>query len=79
MADVNNPRKGDTFYFYRTRCTVIGTTLKPGGVNAGEALVQIETAAGTPYMFFYNQSARYLSEKAVSIFKKWPLTPDSSR
>lgn len=73
MADINNPRKGDNFYFRRIRCTVIGTTLKPGGVNADEAVVQIETIAGTPYTFLYSASGRYLTEKAVPIFGKWPV------
>lgn len=75
MADVNNPSEGDTFYFLgRTRCTVIGETLRPGNGNIDEAVVQIETAQGTPYTFLYTKSARYLSEKQIPIWKKWPLS-----
>lgn len=79
MVDIHNPKKGDKFYFYRSRCTVMGETLKPGGGNLDEAVVQIETAQGTPYTFLYTLSARYLSEKPVPLFGKWPLTPASSR
>lgn len=79
MADVHNPKKGDKFYFKRTPCTVIGETLKPGDGNLSEAVVQIETAAGTPIVFLYTESARYLSVKPVAYFGKWPLTPASSR
>ena len=80
MADVNSPRIGDTFYWLgRTRCEVVAETLKGGGVNLDEALVQVETVSGTPYLFLYKTSARYLSAKQIPIFKKWPLTPASSR
>jgi len=79
MADVNNPKKGDNFYFHRTRCTVMGETLKPGSGNIAEAVVQIETVSGTPYTFLYTLSARYLSEKPTPYFKKWPLTPAAGR
>ena len=80
MADVNNPRVGDTFYWLgRTRCTVIAETLKGGGVNIDEAVVQVETVSGTPYVFLYKTSARYISAKHIGFLKKWPLTPASGR
>ena len=79
MADPHNPHKGDKFYFKRTPCTVIGETLKGGGVNLDEAIVQIETAAGTPIVFLYTESARYLSVKPIAYFGKWPLTKAASR
>lgn len=75
MADVNNPKVGDTFYYLgRTRCTVIGETLKPGDGNKDEALVQIETVSGTPITFLFKTAPRYLSEKQIPIWKKWPLS-----
>ena len=79
MADVHNPKKGDKFYFNRTRCEVRGETLKPGDGNLSEAIVAIETVSGTPHTFLYTDSARYLSEKPTPLFKKWPLTPAASR
>lgn len=80
MADVNNPKKGDTFYYLgRTRCKIVAENLKGGGVNLDEALVQIETAQGTPIVFFYKTAPRYLSATQIPFYKKWPLTPDASR
>lgn len=76
MADVNNPRKGDTFYYLgRTQVTVIDETLKGGGVNMDEALVQVETKQGTPYLFLYKHSARYLSTKRSGFLESWPPKP----
>ncbi len=75
MADVNNPKVGDTFYYLgRTRCTVVAETLKGGGVNMDEALGQIETVSGTPVVFLFKTASRYLSEKQIPIWKKWPLS-----
>ena len=80
MADVKNPRVGDTFYWLgRTRCEVVAETLRPGDGNKDEAVVQVETVSGTPYLFLYKTSARYLSAKHIGYFKKWPLTPAASR
>lgn len=76
MADVNNPKEGDTFYYLgRTKCKIVGDTLKPGGVNIDEALVQIETASGTPIVFLYKTAPRYLSATQIPFYKKWPLLP----
>lgn len=80
MADVNNPKKGDIFYYLgRTRCRVIGETLNPGDGNKAEAVVQIETVSGTPVTFLYTAAGRYLSATQIPFYKKWPLTPDSGR
>lgn len=82
MANVNpsSPKAGDTFYYLgRTRCTVIGETLKPGGVNMEDAIVQVETVSGSPITFLYTASARYLSEKPIPFYKKWPLTAAANR
>lgn len=76
MADVKNYKVGQTYYLLgRTKCTVIAETLKGGGVNADEALIQVETVSGTPYTFLYKTADRYLSEKQIGLFKKWPLSP----
>lgn len=75
-----NYKVGQTyFYLGRTRCTVMAETLKPGGVNADEAIIQIETAQGTPITFLYKFADRYLSETQIPIWKKWPLTPSVNR
>ena len=76
MPNPQSPKTGETFYYLgRTRCTVVGTTLKPGGINIDEAVVQIETVPqGTPHVFLYSTSARYLSAVKISWMKPWPLT-----
>ena len=80
MADVNNPKVGDIFYYLgRTQCTVVAETLKPGGVNASEALVQIETVSGTPIIFLYSTSGRYLSTTKRPFYKSWPLSVKAVR
>lgn len=66
---------GDKLYYNRTRCEVTGSTLKGGGVNMDEALLQIETAQGTPIVMLYKTAGRYLTEKPVPYFGKWPLAP----
>lgn len=71
---------GQTYYYLgRTRCTIEAETLEGGGVNLGSALIQIRTANGTPIVFLYKTAGAYLSEKQIPIWKKWPLTPASSR
>lgn len=80
MANPNSPKVGDIFYLLgRTKCEVIAETLKGGGANIDEALVQIETVQGTPFTFLYKTSARYLSETKIPLMKSWPLTPKAER
>lgn len=76
MPDVKQYKVGETyFYLGRTRCTIEAETLKGGGANADDAIIQIRTAQGTPVVFLYKTADRYLSEKQIGIFQKWPLTP----
>lgn len=67
---------GDEYYFGRTRCKIEAENLKPGGVNLDDALIQIRTVSGTPYVFFYKTAHLYLSKTKPPLFKKWPLTAD---
>ena len=80
MANVNAPKVGDEFFYLgRTRCTVNGSTLEPGGVNADKALIEIKTVQGTPHTFLYKNAPQYLSEKQIGFLQKWPLTPAVNR
>ncbi len=72
MANANAPKVGDEFFYLgRTRCTVNGSTLKPGGINSDEALIEIKTVQGTPHTFLYMNAPDYLSEKQLSLFERW--------
>lgn len=76
MANVKHYKVGETyFYLGKTRCQIVGETLKPGGVNADEAIIQIETVQGTAITFLYKLADRYLSEKQVPFLQKWQTKP----
>jgi hypothetical protein len=68
---------GETYYYLgRTRCTVEAETLKGGGANIDEAVLQVRTANGTPILMLYKTAENYLSEKRIGLLQKWPLTPN---
>lgn len=76
MADVKKYQVGDelTYKTGNARVKVIHTTLKPGGVNADEATIWIETKLGTPIAIPVAQQDRYLTTEApLPKPKKWPL------
>jgi hypothetical protein len=53
---------------------VVHNTLQPGGVNAQEAVVWIETKQGTPIAIPVLEQDRYLTtEPPKKAFKLWPL------
>ncbi|MCE7922250.1 MAG: hypothetical protein DYG98_04275 [Haliscomenobacteraceae bacterium CHB4] len=76
MATVLNYHVGDelTYKPGNARVKVIHSTLKPGGVNADEATVWVETKLGTPIAIPYAKQDRYLTtEPPLPKPKKWPL------
>lgn len=76
MENVIRYKAGDelTYKPGNSRVKVIHSTLKPGGVNADEATLWVETKAGTPISIPVAEQDRYLTtEKPLPFYKKWPL------
>lgn len=70
-------RKGQTLTYKPGNAvvTVTHNTLKPGGGNADEATVWIETKAGTPISIPVAEQDRYLTTEPPKkgFLAKWPL------
>ena len=78
MADVKKYGKGETlWYLGRTRCTVVHNTLKPGGVNADEAILFLKSASGSSVAIPVIEQEQFVSEKQISFLKSWPPKPAS--
>lgn len=74
MADVKKYKEGDVVYYLgRTKSTVLGNTLKPGGINADEAVLFLKTAQGSSVVVPVAHQEEFISEKQIGILQRWPL------
>lgn len=79
MPDIKNYKAGDVLYYLgRTKCTVIANTLKPGGVNADEAVLFLATEQGGSVVVPVAFQERFVSEIKIPFLRKWPLVYDTS-
>ncbi len=80
MADVKKYSKGDILYYLgRTKCEVVRNTLKPGGVNADEAVLFLKTVSGSCVAIPVAEQEEFVTETKISFMKPWPPTPTPTR
>ena len=74
MAEIKKYKKGDVVYYLgRTRATVLGNTLDPGGINADEAVLFLKTAQGSSVVVPVAFQDEFISEKQIKVWQRGPL------